>query len=318
MPAAPAPASLSVPALLAHGFAAYRAHFGLFLAAAALAQLPAALVSLLAGYGASATLDQALGGTIPDIGVGETERAVAVLLSIGGGRAIAFGLLLVAGGVANVIGTVLSTGALTYLLAERVEGRGALGIAYRAVLARLWPLFGAILLAGFIICAVLGVVLAIYVVLFAVQYMLVPAGEAPPDWVQLLLWLVIYLLIFGALGYALFAFVRWALFIPAVVLEDAGPRDALRRSAVLLRRRWWHTALLLTALAVGQSVLSWAASALLGSLLGGLGNPSLVALASGLGFTLASVLYFPLAANALTLLYLGLRAREAAPAAVAA
>ena len=307
MSAAKAPPSLSVPALVAQGFAAYRAHFALFLAATALAQLPTALVSLLAGYGAASTLDRVNATTLPDIGVGEVDRAFSVLLGVGGTQAIAFGLLLVVGGVANVVGTVLSTGALTHLLAVGSDLR----TAYRAVLARLWPLFGAILLAGFIICAMLTMVLVIYVVLFAVRYMLAPAGEGPPPWVQAVLWVVVYSLILGALGYAVFAFVRWALFIPAVVLEDAGPADALRRSASLLRRRWWHTAVLLTVLALGQSLLSYAASAILGGLVGGQENATTAGLVGGLGFTLASILFFPLAANAMTLLYLGLCAREA-------
>jgi hypothetical protein len=306
MIAAQAPPSLSIPALIARGFAAYRAQFGLFAAATALAQLPTALVALLAGYGAASTLDQVNAATLPEIGVGETRHAVSVLLAVGGARAIVFGLLLVAGGVANVVGTVLSTGALTHLLAAG----STLPTAYRAVFARLWPLFGAILLAGFIICAMLGLVLATYVVLYAIQYMLVPGGEGPPPWVEGALALVILVLVFGALGYAIFAFVRWALFIPAVVLEGAGPRDALRRSAALLRGRWWHTAGLLTLLALGQSLLSWAVSAVLAGLLGDQASATAAGLASGLGFTIASILYFPVAANALTHLYLGLRARE--------
>jgi hypothetical protein len=183
--------------------------------------------------------------------------------------------------------------------------------AYRAVLARLVPLFGAILLAGLIICAALLAVFVIWVVLFAAQYMLAPAGEAPPTWLTALLSLALVALVCAALVYAVYAFVRWALFIQAVVLEDAGPANALRRSAALLRGRWWQTALLLTVLALAQGILGSAAASLLGSLLGSLGSATTGMLVSGLGMLVVNLLFFPLAANALTLLYLGLREREA-------
>jgi hypothetical protein len=180
------------------------------------------------------------------------------------------------------------------------------------VFARLVPLFGAIALAGVIICAVLLAVIAIWVVLMASEYMLAPAGEALPGWMEGLLSLTLVGLVLGALVYAVWAFVRWALFIQAVVLEDAGPADALRRSASLLRGRWWQTALLLTVFATVQAVLGFVASSALSAPLGGRGTASLTALVSGLALLAVNVLYFPLAANALTLLYLGLRAREQA------
>jgi hypothetical protein len=125
-------------------------------------------------------------------------------------------------------------------------------------------------------------------------------------------------LIGGALVYAVWAFVRWALFIQAVVLEGRGPADALRRSAALLRGRWWQTALLLTVLATAQAVLGSAASGLLARLLGGDVGAAAGRLVSGLGLLAVNLLFFPIAANALTLLYVGLRAREGAAGEVTA
>src|SRR5581483_7946750 len=164
-------------------------------------------------------------------------------------------------------------------------------------------LFGAILLAGVIIFAVLLAVFVIWVGLFAIQYMLEPGGEAPPGWLSVALSLMLVGLISGALVYAVWAFVRWALFIQAVVLEGCGPADALRRSAALLRGRWWQTALLLTVLAGVQAILGSAASGLLAGLLGGEASGSAARLVSGLGLLAVNLLFFPLAANALTLLY---------------
>jgi hypothetical protein len=320
MSAATAPQSLGIGSLLGQAWASYRARFGLYFGATAVAQLPTGLITWLVGYGASVSLDAVLAATLPE--VHDPGEAVAALLTMGADRLIGFGLLLIAAAVLQVIGTVLSAGALAYVLAadsplggqHEEVGPVTIGAAYRVVLARLGPLFGAILLAGIIICAVLLAVFVIWVALFAAQYMLAPAGEAPPSWLTRLLTLALFGLIGGALVYAVYAFVRWALFVQAVVLEDAGPANALRRSAALLRGRWWQTALLLAVLAVAQGALGSAASSVLPGLLSGQANASTRALLSGLGLLAVNLLFFPLAANTLTLLYLGLRAREQAAA----
>jgi hypothetical protein len=306
------PLSLAIPSLIKRATALYWARFGLFLAATVVVQLPATLLALAVGYAASATLDAMVATPLPQMPT--VEDAVSTLLSRGAGSLVGYGLLLVASSVLNVIATVLSSGALAHLLAVDEAGRQPLAEAYRIVLQRLAPLFGAVVLAGFIICAVLLLVMAILVFLAAVQYMLMPAGEAPPVAVQVVVWLLLCLLVVGGIGYAIFAIVRWALFVQAVVLEGAGPAAALRRSAVLVRGHWWRTAALLTVLVIGQAALGTLASALLRGALLGLADGALAALAGGVGWTVANLVYFPMAANALTLFYLALRAREPAPA----
>jgi hypothetical protein len=301
------PSSVSIPALLRQAVATYRAHFRLYLTATALAQLPAWLAPLLVGYGASGTLDYLQVAALPEVHT--VEAVLAGWGSLGGGRLIGYAVLLVASALLNVIGTVLSTGALTYLLVTRPLPAHPLHAAYGTVFRRLVPLFGAILLAGFILCAVFLLVMLILVFLVAVEYMLAPAGEAPPNELLLAVWLLLVLLVLGGLGYVLYAFVRWALFIPVVVLEDAGPAEALRRSAALLRRHWWRTFALISVLALGQTVLAGVASSLCGSLVGAPAGTTVAGLIGGVTFTIVSVLYFPLAANTLTLYYLALRAR---------
>jgi hypothetical protein len=305
-----APSTLGVPALLRQAAGAYRARFGLYLAATAVAQVPAWLAPLLVGYGASGTLDYLQVAALPEVHT--VDEILAGWGGLGGGRLIGYAVLLVVSAVLNVIGTALSAGALTYLLVTRPLPADALRAAYRMVFRRLLPLFGAILLAGFILCAVFLLVMLILVFLVAVEYMLAPAGEAPPNEVLLAVWLLLGGLMLGGLGYVLYAFVRWALFIQVVVLEEAGPAAALRRSAALLRRQWWRTFLLLSLLALGQTVLGTIASSLLGTLVGTPGGTTVAGLIGGVTFTAVSVLYFPLAANALTLYYLALRARAPA------
>jgi hypothetical protein len=237
---------------------------------------------------------------------------VTSLLERGAGWLIGYGVLLVASAVLNVVATLLSSGVLAYLLAGPANGSPSLAAAYRVVLQRIGPLVGAVLLAGVILCAVLLLALVLLVFLAAVQYMLAPAGEAPPPGVQLALWLLLCGLVLGAGGYALFAIVRWALFVQAVVLEYCGPAMALRRSAELVRGHWWSTAALLTVLLLGQAGLGVLVSAVLQGLLGpALG--SLGATLAALGWTASNLVYFPLSANALTLLFVALRARAPRP-----
>ena len=63
--------------------------------------------------------------------------------------------------------------------------------------------------------------------------------------------IVIIVLSFFLLGIpiAIWLFVRWMFTAPVVMLEDLGGRPALRRSAQLVRKRWWHTALVTLAVA---------------------------------------------------------------------
>src|SRR5262249_60337115 len=95
--------------------------------------------------------------------------------------------------------------------------------------------------------------------------------------------------------------VRWSLTAPAIAAEDLSPREALRRSASLVRRNWWRTASFLLFVTI--------IALLLGPLVG-----TLLLFVSHASFNfinlLASVIYalvLPYAAIATTYLYFDLR-----------
>src|SRR4051812_8586956 len=67
MSAGAAPQSLGVGRLLGRAWASYRARFGLYFGATAVAQLPTGLLTWLAGYGAAVSLDAVLAATLPEI-----------------------------------------------------------------------------------------------------------------------------------------------------------------------------------------------------------------------------------------------------------
>ena len=124
----------------------------------------------------------------------------------------------------------------------------------------------------------------------------------------LAVWLLLVGLMLGGLGYVLYAFVRWALFIQVVVLEDAGrPRRCAAAPPSCGASGGGLSAVSL--LALGQTALAERRFELVrepGRRAGGHDGRRAI---GGVTFTTVSVLYFPLAANALTLYYLALRAR---------
>jgi ABC-type sugar transport system permease subunit len=108
--------------------------------------------------------------------------------------------------------------------------------------------------------------------------------------------------------FAIGRYVRWSLFAEACALEDRTGRDSLRRSAELVRGRWWRT--------FGFTSLVVVLTALSGPLLGvGLllltdRSLNFINIAGALVYTIT----VPYAAIALTLYYFDLEARRSAAA----
>lgn len=101
--------------------------------------------------------------------------------------------------------------------------------------------------------------------------------------------------------FAIYLLVRWAFFPQVAIIEDIYGRDALSRSAELVRGSWWRV--------LGILIVLW--------LLGGI--PTLIVsiifsaapiFASALASSVASILVLPFAVCASTLLYFDLHSRE--------
>lgn len=130
----------------------------------------------------------------------------------------------------------------------------------------------------------------------------------------LLFGLAILLLTFTVIGIpvAIWLYVRWRLYAPALMAENLGPGRALGRSAQLVDGRWWRTC--------GILLLLFLLVAILGAILGTLIQvvtsliPGLTADArlavNQVGSTLGSVVAAPIEYIALTLLYFDLRVRK--------
>jgi hypothetical protein len=127
------------------------------------------------------------------------------------------------------IAQLLLTGLLTVAIGQGVLGRKeTAGNAWRAARPRIWRLLGLILLeALFLVGPVvvfvgLGLLLALGLHQDGLGALVAVVGGLA-SWVFLV-----------------FAYIRWSLAIPVVMLEQVGPLRALGRSWQLVRRSWWR------------------------------------------------------------------------------
>ena len=193
--------------------------------------------------------------------------SVAPLIALDGrhGAVTAF-LAVLIGGVGGLFASVIATAAVAIILDEIDGGRRVLaGQAYRRVLRRLQPLTRGMVTE-------LGTVLLLTITVVGIPF-------------------------------AIHRFIRWSLFAQACILDDLSAPDALRRSSLLVRGRWWRT--------FGFTILVDVLAILSGPLFGvGLllltdHSLNFINLAAALVYTIT----VPYAAIELTLYYFDLEAR---------
>jgi hypothetical protein len=206
---------------------------------------------------------------------------------------------------------VLLVGALLFLLAgmlTAVVGHLVLGEsisagqAWRTAFPRLLAMTGAVLLAGVPLAGIWGL------------YALTGIG------IRLVTSTGPMLIFFVVVGVPLFAVTVWLMFsfalaLPAVVLENAGPRTALRRSFRLVRGSWWRVfgILVLTVIILGvvSDIINLPLQVLAVALTKqGLNPPIGAVIVSTVGEALAGTVTAPVAAGASVLLYVDLRVRK--------
>ena len=104
----------------------------------------------------------------------------------------------------------------------------------------------------------------------------------------------------------------WSVSAPALVLEGAGPGHALRRSAGLVRGRWWPVVAVVIVSDLVVAIVTGVVQALIGAVDGFSANPSLApaVIAAAVGATIAALLIQPFNAAVRTVLYLDLRIRR--------
>ncbi len=154
-------------------------------------------------------------------------------------------------GVAPLASIVLLGGAVAALLAADRDGRSATAAA-RSVLRR-W----AVLVLPIAVLAILAAALSVWSATATANMLDEPIVGTYPRWFgpYIALSLLVPVILVGAVYLA----VRWAVAIPALVVEGIGLRAALARSSALTARRRLHVALCVLTVGAIWSILSWIA-----------------------------------------------------------
>jgi hypothetical protein len=236
------------------------------------------------------------------------------------------GLLLF--GFLTMLGANIITLATVYHVERFLQSEAStLGAGLRAALRRFWPMLGmqivqalVIGLATLVILLVIGIILFLVIVVFG----LLSAGTFDADMGALGIFLAIMVVIAVVVGYVAFIILafaptayfsaRWVAAAPAIMLERLGPVAALRRSWGLTQGNIWRCigfVLLLTlfsSLVIGLplAVAQQIAVILVPSQI------TLIAMISTIGGYLASILYRPIYATGVAMLYYDLRVRREA------
>jgi len=120
-------------------------------------------------------------------------------------------------------------------------------------------------------------------------------------------------LIIPALMFVVYVFVRLSAVVPAIVIENLGPIEAMRRSWRLVHNYWWRTFALLVVLWVMSLVIALGPAAVVTAIVG-LATQSfdqiMINAVSGVVTVITAAFFVPLDLTARTLYYFDLRVRK--------
>jgi glycerophosphoryl diester phosphodiesterase family protein len=278
----------AISELLDDCFRHYRRHFTLLVVVSLLVSIPGLLLGVGVGL-AVADVQQFASGLQPGASSVEVQAFFQQLV----GQLVPVFLI---GGILVLAAAPLIYGANTKAAVDVVASRPAtIGSVLMGTLRRYFPLLGLIgLYVLFVlvlaIAAVIAILLAGALRLAILAVVLIPALIAVATW----------------LG------IRWALVLPAMFAEDAGPIKALGRSFQLVKGEWWRTLFILFLLELLIGILSLALGGFFSWLVTVIPGLSLAArqVLSQLVSSLVDAVLLPVPALTITLLYFDLRVRK--------
>lgn len=303
----PIPGPLGLGDLLDRAFRLYRAHFWPLLGMAALILVPAALIDgLLTGTALAGVL------SIDDSAMFESPDDIAFMADMFGYLgAILLSTLLYA--IANGFATLALTAHNVASLQQRPL---SIGEGLRIAGRRFWAYLGMTILRGLAILAVVTLaVMPIFCVFFA---WLAAIGMAEGDSTLeimgfLALTLIMYAVAIGLyLVPMLYLSARWIVTVPGIVESSWGAVASLRGSWHLTRRNTWRCIGYLVLLGLLNAVIANLPSLLLSQIVTIVAPDNLLisaVLSQAVG-SVFSILWLPLSAAAIVLLYYDLRVRN--------
>jgi hypothetical protein len=236
---------LTVSEFLDRTFSIYRHRFLLFVGLMS----PQAVLSLFAtlAWGwASASF------TKPDVAV---EKQIALVIAVGIGALV----FTIGHWILYVLGVGATTAAVSDLYGRMTPDVGS---AFRAAARRLGPLLWLTFLMGVRVFGVIAACGALPALMIGLGSGMTTADAANPGASSIVLALgvgALLLALLVAVGMVVFMALRYAVAIPAVVLEPIGGRDAIRRSILLTRTLLVRAFLLM----ICTGFVGWAAAMVL-------------------------------------------------------
>jgi hypothetical protein len=224
---------LSLAELLDRAFSLYRRHLWLFVGIMA---VPSA-IGLIVGVLVEIINRTTLGGF--DQAAASPEQAIIFGATLVGGMILAMAVYFVVYTVA--------LGAITLAVSEIYQGRMT---TIRDVYAHMTPRLGRLVLLMLVMGLRAGLVFIGLTALAAVVSGLLAAATSP---VVIPLVVLLAMLVGGAAAF--FMFLRWGVAVPALVLEERGASEAIRRSVELTRGRLGRVFLLV----VCATIIAYAA-----------------------------------------------------------
>lgn len=295
----------SVQEILDHAFRLYRKYFFTFLAITAVVFVPVNLAIQLLGVALQGDTTALQRSTIS----GSSSTSIDALNDVFT-TAIVLAIVLLVLALLGGLLQYLSQGALTSAVADsHLDRPVSFGGAYQAMLLHVGPLLGAIglqILIGF------GVFLpAIAIFLLSIGVM-AGAGDSGIGAGFTFLCLG-FLLMFVSFIFYLYVTVRLTVMVPAIMVENLGPVQALRRSWQLVRDYWWRTFALVLVLGIISFVISagpaFVVTLLVGALTQSL-DSTITTAVSGVVTVVAEAFFIPLQLISITLYYFDLRVRK--------
>ncbi|HYP40670.1 MAG TPA: glycerophosphoryl diester phosphodiesterase membrane domain-containing protein [Chloroflexia bacterium] len=295
----------SIGEVIDHAFRLYRRHFLTFLAISAIIFVPVNLgIQALTIWiqGSAQMMDNTSDPiTSSDIQSGAANEVfIGLIIAL-----VALMVLAVLGGLLMY----LSQGALTAAVADsHLDKPVSFGGAYRGMLKHVGPLLGIMVLQVLLVMAVFTPVFLLFVVA-----LLMVGGSSDAAGAAFGLICLAFLAMIPAFVFYIYISVRWTLVIPAIMVENLGPVQAIRRSWGLVQDYWWRTAGLGLLLYIIEAVISagpaYVVLALALVLFRNMDTVVISAITGGIT-VLTTLFYVPLELTAWTLYYFDQRVRK--------
>ncbi len=289
-----------VSGIIDQAFRLYRKHFLTFLAIAAAVYVPTQILLLVVQLWLVGPSDRQLytsanfgSRTVPFRTINES----LVTSSVGGLVGIAILLL-------SLVMQSFIEGALTIAVADsHLDKPVSFGGTYRQAVSRAGSLFGYM---GLQILIWIGIFIPVFLPFLFIAFSDTGSGASAA------LGCLALCLIFPALIFALYIFIRLSAAVPAIMIEGIGPVQAMRRSWRLVNNYWWRTLGLVLLLRVISWVITVGPVAIITFALffSTILDPVIKQALSGTVGVLTSTFFLPLELTALTLYYFDLRVRK--------